>query len=265
MNARSALSNGAPVETHRVQSLDRALDLLELLAASSDGLSLRDLAAHTALKPPTVHNLLRTLVARGYVAKRTGPVRYAVGPAVPELARRAVRDRLLAAAPDVLRRLAHAFPQARATLATLSSGELAMRLRIIPGQPDGLEHPTVGAMSPYASASAVAFQAFGDAEAVGEFRRRHPFWEQGALLWGTPEALEAALRAFREAGVVNLKLRGEDIRKLAAPILGPDGSFVGVLGLAMPDVEEGRDAARQLREAASSLNAGSHNETNGGG
>ena len=48
----------------RVQSLDRALDLLEALA-STDELGVSEVAAKTGLVPSTAHRLLGTLVARG--------------------------------------------------------------------------------------------------------------------------------------------------------------------------------------------------------
>ena len=52
----------------RVQSLDRALDLIEALAGA-DELGVSELAAQTGLVPSTTHRLLATLVARGYVAQ----------------------------------------------------------------------------------------------------------------------------------------------------------------------------------------------------
>ena len=52
----------------RVQSLDRALDLLEALA-SAEELGVSELAARTGLVPSTAHRLLATLVARGYAAQ----------------------------------------------------------------------------------------------------------------------------------------------------------------------------------------------------
>lgn len=239
-----------------MQSLERALDLLERLAEAEDGVTLRDLSAHTGLKPPTVHNLLKTLVLRGYAAKRADPVRYATGPAVHALAGRAVRDRLLRAAEGELRALAGAFPAARVSLVSLVAGEPVMRLRIAPGAVATVEHPGTGPMSPYASASALAFQAFGEAEAVAEFRRRHPFWEQGAGLWQTPEKLETALERFRREGVVRVCLRGEPLHKQAAPVFGAGRVFEAALGAAVPaeaGAAAGKALVRALREAAGRL------------
>ncbi len=61
-----------------VQSLHRALDLLEVVEASGGHLSLAELAAAVDLAPATVHRLLRTLLERGYVRQRPDR-RYALG------------------------------------------------------------------------------------------------------------------------------------------------------------------------------------------
>ena len=243
-------------EGRSVQSLERALDLLERLAEADDGMTLRDLSARTGLKPPTAHNLLRTLVMRGYVAKLASPVRYGMGSALQKLAGRASRDRLLREAEGELRALAKSFPQACVSLVTLVAGETVMRLRLAPGAADTVEHPDAGPMSPYATASALAFQAFGEVEAVAEFRRRHPFWEQGAALWQSPEKLEAALARFRRQGAVSVKLRGEALCKQAAPVFGVGHVFEAALGAALPrDAEAATHNAllRAVREAADRL------------
>jgi DNA-binding IclR family transcriptional regulator len=68
-----------------VQSLDRAFDLLEALAAGGD-LGVTELAHRTDLVPSTVHRLLSTLVKRGYVAQSADTGRYRLGHKVAELA-----------------------------------------------------------------------------------------------------------------------------------------------------------------------------------
>ncbi len=62
----------------RVQSVERALDLLEEVAARGGALTIGEIAAATGIPLPTTHRLLRTLVERGYM--RQGPDRrYALG------------------------------------------------------------------------------------------------------------------------------------------------------------------------------------------
>src|SRR3954467_14172218 len=77
---------------YRVQSLDRALDVLEPLAAA-DELGVSDVASRTGLVPSTAHRLLATLVARGYAAQSPNSARYLLGYKLLELTS-GLQDRL---------------------------------------------------------------------------------------------------------------------------------------------------------------------------
>ncbi|MDT5134942.1 MAG: IclR family transcriptional regulator, acetate operon repressor, partial [Mycobacterium sp.] len=62
-----------------VQSVERAFELLEVLADAGGTAALGELAARTDLPQPTIHRLVRTLLAMGYV--RQLPNRqYSLGP-----------------------------------------------------------------------------------------------------------------------------------------------------------------------------------------
>lgn len=73
-----------------MQAVDRALTLLELLAQSGGRLALTELAARSGLSLATVHRLLSTLAARGYV-RQDADRRYALGTAMLPLGDAAVR------------------------------------------------------------------------------------------------------------------------------------------------------------------------------
>ncbi|KQP64498.1 IclR family transcriptional regulator [Nocardioides sp. Leaf307] len=61
-----------------VQSVHRALDLLEVVAGRGGHLTIGEIAAATDLPVPTTHRLLRTLVDRGYMRQMPNR-RYALG------------------------------------------------------------------------------------------------------------------------------------------------------------------------------------------
>ena len=62
-----------------VQSIERAMGLLEAVARNEAGMGLSQIAAETGLPLPTIHRLVRTLVDLGYL--RQEPSRaYALGP-----------------------------------------------------------------------------------------------------------------------------------------------------------------------------------------
>ncbi|GAA0899869.1 MULTISPECIES: IclR family transcriptional regulator [Streptomyces violaceusniger group] len=62
-----------------VQSLERAFDLLERMADAGGEVGLSELSASSGLPLPTIHRLMRTLVACGYVRQQANR-RYALGP-----------------------------------------------------------------------------------------------------------------------------------------------------------------------------------------
>jgi IclR family acetate operon transcriptional repressor len=68
-----------------VQSLERAFDLFEALAAGGE-LGVTELAERTGLVPSTAHRLLATLTKRGYVTQSSISGRYMLGYKVVEVA-----------------------------------------------------------------------------------------------------------------------------------------------------------------------------------
>jgi len=68
-----------PARSGTVQSVDRTIELLELLADAGGQATLSELAGQTELPLPTIHRLMRTLLNHGYV--RQLPSReYSLGP-----------------------------------------------------------------------------------------------------------------------------------------------------------------------------------------
>jgi IclR family acetate operon transcriptional repressor len=73
-----------------VQSLERAFDLLERMADQGGEVGLSELSAGSGLPLPTIHRLMRTLVACGYVRQQPNR-RYALGPRLIRLGESASR------------------------------------------------------------------------------------------------------------------------------------------------------------------------------
>ena len=73
-------------QASRVQVLDRALDLIELLATSENGLSIADLSAATGLPKSTVHRILSTYADRHYIEKDAETSIYHLGHKFVEIA-----------------------------------------------------------------------------------------------------------------------------------------------------------------------------------
>src|SRR5689334_17981760 len=76
-NGRAAGRAGG--DRHSIQSVDRALYLLETIAEAGGEATLTDLATRTGLNISTCHHLLATLIKRGFAAKVPGRRLYALG------------------------------------------------------------------------------------------------------------------------------------------------------------------------------------------
>src|SRR5438105_9331120 len=93
--ASRAKKPSAPANGVRHRATDRVIDILELTAASRDGLPLKDLSLRVETPKSSLLPLLRTLSARGYLEQgRAGE--YRIGPRALELAGRSRNGRDLA-------------------------------------------------------------------------------------------------------------------------------------------------------------------------
>src|SRR4051794_11032894 len=66
-------------ERNGIQSVDRALGLLDTIAEMGGEATLTELSRNTGLNISTCHHLLATLSRRGFVAKAAGRRSYALG------------------------------------------------------------------------------------------------------------------------------------------------------------------------------------------
>jgi IclR family acetate operon transcriptional repressor len=89
-----------------IQSVDRALDLLDVLAEATGELPLNEVASRAGLNASTCHHLLATLARRGYVGRSPFSRNYFLGHRVTELSQLRIKQFSLAdiAMPE-LRRL----------------------------------------------------------------------------------------------------------------------------------------------------------------
>jgi DNA-binding IclR family transcriptional regulator len=224
-------------------------------------MTLQELTAASDLKRPTLYKLLQTLVAAGFVEKSERPVRYSLGAEVFALAERYWQRSLLQRAAAVVQAVFEDLQEHSATvvLTEAPAGEVEVMLRMRPERPGILERPRGRIMAPYASACSVAFQAFWTERERSEYQRRHPFWEEGAYLWETPEAFAALLQEVRAKGYAAPTLKLRNVHLVAAPVYGSNQQLVAVLGASMPEqkipARVWQGVVARVVEAAASLSA----------
>ncbi len=83
------------LETPPVQSVERALSLLETVARSAEPVSLALLTENLGIDPSSVFRLANTLKRRGFLANPNGRKHYVLGPAVLRLSREYDWSRML--------------------------------------------------------------------------------------------------------------------------------------------------------------------------
>lgn len=82
----------AAKQVRTIQSVDRALSILEVLAAATGEMPLGEIAERAGLNPSTCHHLLGTLVVRGYVGQTPSTRSYFLGARITQLSDNRLRQ-----------------------------------------------------------------------------------------------------------------------------------------------------------------------------
>lgn len=205
-----------------VQSVARALAVLEALADADGEIALAHLAETLELPVPTVHRLLKTLAARGYV-RQADSRRYVLGPALIRLGLRATPQLALEARP-ALQELENEFGET-ANLAVLD-GDLIVYVAQVPSRHRMRMFTEVGRRAlPHATGVGKAMLATLPDERVRALVRRTgmPAFTDATL--ATEEALLADLRETRRRGfAVDDGEQEVGVRCIAVAVAGVSGS-----------------------------------------
>ena len=210
------------LEKYRAPALDKGLDILELLAATEEGLSQAEIAKALDRSPNEIYRMLDRLVHRGFV-RRTPADRYEVTLKLFELAHaRPPLQRLLSQAIPVMRRFAREAQQA-CHIATYDRGAL-----VVAAQVDGPGYWNVSVrvgsrLSLINTGSGHIMLAFASPE------ERRLMLEEQEQPEAMTSALEERLAQVRQQGFENMQsLQITAVSNLSVPILGPMGRVLAV-------------------------------------
>lgn len=184
-------------ESGSVQSVVRALAVLEALAEADGDVALAQLAATLELPVPTVHRLLKTLAARGYV-RQADSRRYVLGPALIPLGLRAT-PQLALDARAVLQELEDEVGET-ANLAVLD-GDFVLYVAQVPSRHRMRMFTEVGRRAlPHATGVGKAMLATLPDDRVRALVRRTGMPQLTDATLATEEALLSDLRETRRRG-----------------------------------------------------------------
>ncbi|MFN2490900.1 MAG: IclR family transcriptional regulator [Actinomycetota bacterium] len=227
--------------TRLVGSVERAVAVLETLAASDRDLGTNEIARRTGINPSTVSRLLATLGARGLVSHVTETGRYRPGLGLLQLGNAALaRLDLRSAARPYLARLVAATGET-ATLSVPDERE-AVTVDFVQGESSVQSIARVGRPSvAHATAVGKVLLAHGGELPRGKLCR----YTERTIIDRSRLAAEAE-RARRRGWAEAIGERESDLNAIAAPVTGARSELLAVLGIQGP---AGRLKAATIRTA----------------
>jgi IclR family transcriptional regulator, KDG regulon repressor len=244
-----------PARRGQLESLHRALDVLESLARHRGDVALADLARALGLSKAGVYRILATMNARGYVEKsprrtyRLGVRAWELGCAVPEL-------RLVTLAAPFMERLTGSTRES-SILGMLVGFDVVYLHRIDAFQAAVRVHTDIGTRIPaHCTSTGLAllsqltpeqFEAVVPASLRSYTARTITDRDR---LWS--EVLETARRGY----AINVGSWREDVAGVAAAILDADGTPLAAVNVSLPRARLSRRRLRDLGEAIQEAAAG---------
>lgn len=244
----------------RIQSVSRALRILDTLTRHPEGLGVGDIAKQLELNVSTTHHLVNTLVDAEYVAQLdTG--QYRLGHAVSRLyGAYALTQQPEARLLKLLNQLVQA-TQETGYLAGWQDEDVVVQAIV-----EGSQQLRVGGLQPgyhgftHARAAGKALLAYLDPAALDAYLAAHPMERRTAHTLTTPAALKAELRQIVKQGfALDQEEFADGIGCAAAPIFSADGQARAAFSISAPawrltqNFEPFVAAVRQAAQEASAI------------
>jgi IclR family acetate operon transcriptional repressor len=249
------------VETPPVQSVERALSILEAVARSSEPVPLANLTDVLGIDPSSVFRLANTLKRRGFLANPNGRKHYVLGPAVWRLSREYDWSRMLISiCRESVKALAVRTGET-AHLAVREGRDVFFIDHYASGDQGVIVAGQTGKLMPlHCTAHGKALLAdFGLAELKALYGTT-PLERYTARTSVSLPDLARACSAVRAEGFsADDGEYLEDVRCVAAPVRDRGGLVIGSIGVSAPAtrMSDGRDSvlAQHVRDAAEHINA----------
>lgn len=185
-----------------IQSVQRAIDILNCFDAQTPALSLGEISARLQLNKATVHGLLNTLHNNGYVCQNSRG-EYLLGSALfskASLAGSTAESKLRDAIAQPLQALCDRF-QTSGVVCLVQSARLEHLYTAMPHRSAFILQPSAQSGPLYAMASGKLLLAHADAGFVRAYLARTPLAALTPKTLSTPERLREELERIRRRGV----------------------------------------------------------------
>lgn len=225
-------SQSAKMDGIRLPAVDRALDLLELLSGSSNGVRLADASRRLGIPKSTAHYLVYTLLRRDYIRRSPNDKTFILGPRISGLTNMSEAERQLRAVTgEELRELTVRL-KLIALIAGLRGAQVVLIGHQVPsGGDEGGTWPGHCNDVHCTSLGKALIAQLSDSELEALLRNR-PLARFTANTICSLERLREHLAAVRENGyAVNNEEHISGVRGIAAPVFNHVGKVMASIGV----------------------------------
>lgn len=234
-----------------IQSVDRAIDVLEVLGKAGEELPLKEIARQTGLNVSTCHHLLATLVNRGYVGRSRLGRLYFIGGKVSELSRsRLSQFSVVELAMPELRRLNRATGET-VHLSVLQGHQLVSLARLESSHPVGVGSASTSvSTAAHATAGGKAILAWlpeAEIDRVLEDTGLRKYTDNTIT---DPQAFATELRNIRRNGFASdYEEFQPGVRCLGSAVRDYNGAVIAAVSCSMPEMRATTELIEKVRDA----------------
>jgi IclR family acetate operon transcriptional repressor len=230
-----------------VQSVDRAVAILDALRARGDYLGVTELSNELGLHKSTVHRLLVSLRRGGFVERDPRTRRYRLGIRLVELGYAVLNSRGL---PQIALPYLHYLADSIQEVCYLAirDGDRILNVLQVPAPHMVQSVSWMGAGSLHATSTGKVFLAHMEDDA------KEPYLQRGLAAYTDNTITEASklrseLESVRDRGyATSWEEETEGVNAVAVPLRKPDGAIVAAIGLAGPSFRFTQQKALEVPE-----------------
>lgn len=232
--------------TEKVQSVERALSILEVLSDYNDGLGITEIGEGTGLHKSTVHRLLGTLIYKGYVIQDNINNKYKLTMKIFELGNKKIKDAdiLKASTPytkelmEKVNEVVHLVIRDGVDIVYIDKVEADNTIRMA---------STIGRRTPlYCTSVGKSMMAFMEDKEVDNI------WNNTSILKLTEKTiidlneLKKELKKVRELGYAEDDEENEiGVRCVGAPVFNHRGEVEGAISISGPTIRVTKDKVEE--------------------
>ncbi|ABR47466.1 Transcriptional regulator IclR-like protein [Alkaliphilus metalliredigens QYMF] len=232
-----------------VQSVDRALTILEVLSDSEDGLGITEISTKIVLHKSTVHRLLATLIYKGYVEQNEKTNKYKLTLKLFELGHKRIEKMdILSIAKPYLRQLMektneviHLVVREGAEIVYIDKVESENTIRM---------HSSIGKRSPaYCTSVGKAILAHLTEEEVEKVWRASEIRKLTKFTITDLDEMKQTLKGIREKGYSLDEQENElGVRCVGAPIFDYSGNVFAAISISGPTIRVTKERAEEFTQ-----------------